>query len=299
MINAQITSMHSVWGDEPSYWCSNISDGGWAEVDRAAAEAGRPNIPIGIHIFNETLVKQFKRWSNASGANFLAQHSQLWAWHMFNVSHVDDSDPSKLTVHFDKGGSQGGRNWQCTGANNKLTDCNGDDKKLRSGAWYVEGVLEELDVQSEFYYDSERKLLHFYPEQTSCNSLGDSKVASVEKKLANSPHCIPDLIATNLKTLIKLEGTMDNPLMGVQLIGLGFRDSRKTYMEQWGVPSGGDWALYRGGALFLEGTENTTISNCHFNRLDGNAIMLSSYNRHAHITESEFAWIGDGEHLFV
>jgi len=31
----------TVWGDQPSYWCGNASAGGWAEVDKAAALAGR------------------------------------------------------------------------------------------------------------------------------------------------------------------------------------------------------------------------------------------------------------------
>mmetsp|Transcript_19072 Transcript_19072/g.35127 ORF Transcript_19072/g.35127 Transcript_19072/m.35127 type:complete len:425 (+) Transcript_19072:873-2147(+) len=284
-------SCASVWGEEPSYWCSNISAGGWAFVDKAAAEAGRPNIPMGITIYNETLVKRFTtKWNakrnNPRGAVFHVAHTQRWAWHMFNVSHIDESDyPSKITVYFDKGGSQGGRNWQCIdGSTNKLSDCNGDNKKLSSGEWYVEGLFAELDAEEEFFYDGQSKLLYFYPNHTAslCNN-------------AKSSHCIPDLVATNLKTLLKLEGHKDdNPLQGVQLIGLGFRDAAKTYMEQWGVPSGGDWALHRGGAVHLHGTENVTISDCLFSRLDGNAIMLSGYNRYATVTRSEFSWIGDG-----
>ena len=38
------------------------------------------------------------------------------------------------------------------------------------------------------------------------------------------------------------------PAKDITLRGLGFRDARKTYMDPWGVPSGGDWALHRGGA---------------------------------------------------
>lgn len=46
-------------------------------------------------------------------------------------------------------------------------------------------------------------------------------------------------------------------------------------MERFGVPSGGDWSLYRGGALHLEGTENVTLQDGLYKRLDGNAIFLS------------------------
>lgn len=36
-----------IWGNNgKSYWCSNISDGGWAEVDRECAITGQMQIPI-------------------------------------------------------------------------------------------------------------------------------------------------------------------------------------------------------------------------------------------------------------
>jgi len=73
-------SCASVWGDESSYWCSNISAGGWAEVDVYAAEAGRPNIPVGIKIYNTTLVERFSKWNitKVRGAILHAQHTQSW-----------------------------------------------------------------------------------------------------------------------------------------------------------------------------------------------------------------------------
>jgi len=284
-------SCASVWGDEPSYWCSNISAGGWAEVDQYAAKAGRPNIPVGITIYNTLLVERFSKWNEtkARGAILHVQHTQGWAIHMFNISHIITSTPDELTIHFDKGGSQGGRNWQCLDDNHRLSDCNGENKILHSGAWYVEGIYDELDKEGEFYYDKDKKLLYFYPNSTSCEG---EEFTSLARK-SKSTNCIPDLIATNLKTLIKFDGTKE-PVKGVTLQNLGFREAGKTYMEQWSAPSGGDWALYRGGAVHLEGTENVTISDCHFRRLDGNAVMISGYNRYAHITKSEFSWIGDG-----
>jgi hypothetical protein len=51
-------------------------------------------------------------------------------------------------------------------------------------------------------------------------------------------------------------------------------------MDPHGVPSGGDWALQRTGALFFEGTEQLSVSDCLFIRLDGNALFLSGYNRY-------------------
>ena len=54
----------------------------------------------------------------------------------------------------------------------------------------------------------------------------------------------------------------------------------------------GDWALDRIGAVFLEGTEDVKFDNCTFERLDGNAVMVSGYNRRATVSNSDFAYIG-------
>ena len=71
----------TVWGDEPSYWCSNVSAGGWAEVDKAAALAGRMNIPRGMillknnsrisgtinDIADDSIFERIQGWSNPKG----------------------------------------------------------------------------------------------------------------------------------------------------------------------------------------------------------------------------------------
>ena len=63
-------------------------------------------------------------------------------------------------------------------------------------------------------------------------------------------------------------------------------------MERHAVPSAGDWALDRFSAVFLQGTEGVTITNCTFTRLDGNAVMVSGYNRNATVSHSDFSFIG-------
>ena len=63
-------------------------------------------------------------------------------------------------------------------------------------------------------------------------------------------------------------------------------------MEDHGVPSGGDWALDRFGAIFLQGTELIHFQNCTFDRLDGNGIMISGYNRNTTIINNDFQYIG-------
>ena len=47
------------------------------------------------------------------------------------------------------------------------------------------------------------------------------------------------------------------------------------------------------GALLLEGTEDALIADCLFERIDGNAVFLSGYNRRAQVLRNEFALLGN------
>jgi hypothetical protein len=42
----------------------------------------------------------------------------------------------------------------------------------------------------------------------------------------------------------------------------------------------------------MQGTEGVKFSSCQFERLDGNAVMVSGYNRNATVTGSDFEFIG-------
>ena len=294
----------TVWGDLPSYWCGNVSAGGWAEVDRAAALSGRMNIPVGMVLQSKShstdasssrgrysteesvdqFIKRVQQWSKPQGGIVHVSHTQGWAWHMFGIQSAD-SNRHTATIHFEPGGgSQGGRNWQCKDREGHLSDCNGNDKKLAGGDWYVEGIFEELDAEGEFYYDQDQKLLFFIPKDDCSDSRGAD----------DSITCIPDLVATDLQTLIKIEGQYGDPVKNIEMRGLGFRDAEKTYLEQWHAPSGGDWSLHRGGAIHLEGAEHVTVLDSYFHRLDGNAVFLGGYSHKTKIARCDFAWIGNG-----
>ena len=96
-----------------------------------------------------------------------------------------------------------------------------------------------------------------------------------------------------LQQLIATTGTQSSPVEGLSITNVNFRDSSAVYEEQWEVPSGGDWALHRSAAVFLQGTKDAHISGGVFKRLDGNAIMLNGYNRGCVIEKNEFVYIAD------
>jgi hypothetical protein len=51
-------------------------------------------------------------------------------------------------------------------------------------------------------------------------------------------------------------------------------------------------ALERIGSVFLQNTEDATITGCEFTRIGGNGVMISAYNQRTTVSHSEFAWMG-------
>jgi len=179
-----------------------------------------------------------------------------WASWMFSVGNVSESG-GNFTFYFDKGGFQGGR-----GADG-------------GGEIFVENVLEELDAPDEWYFDEATQELTWF-----FNASGGTPPPST-------------FDVTSLQSLVRVVGTAAAPVRGVTFAGVGLRDTAIAYLEPHGMPSGGDWALRRDAAVFVEGAEDFALDGCVLERLDGNAVVLSGYNRRAQVTRNEFAWIGD------
>ena len=131
-------------------------------------------------------------------------------------------------------------------------------------------------MPKQYYYSPEAQQLYVYYNGTGAPPGGGG-----------------EFVATNLQTLISMQGTLARPVQNVTLAGIHFRDAAQSFMQPHGVPSCGDWALQRAAAIFVEGTEDSLVDNCSFTRMDGNGLMLSRYNRRAVVSNCEFAWIGD------
>jgi hypothetical protein len=270
----------AVWGNAPNYWCSNASNGGWAELERECAVTGQIQIPNGL-TYNETstigqklnsYLRNNSEPSLAVGGIIHAWHSQSWAMHMFEIEQHD----ANASLYFTPGsGSQGARNWcrcdQCGYAAHwcgQYQDPPWNDTRLISGTWMLENVLPELDFPGEYYWDPVQQLLYVYP---------------------NSTDTWDDLHFAVLENLVVVDGAIS-----ITLQDIGFRHSAATYMSrEWSPPSGGDWSMHRGGAVWIRNSENITIDSCLFTRLDGTGIFLSNYTRYISIQHSEFAWMGE------
>jgi hypothetical protein len=262
----------NLWGpNAASYWCSNASAGGWAEVDQECAATGQMQILIAMdYNRSDKIGQQIDGWNHTKDAFVFAWHSQSWSMHMFEIELSQEGAISFVTGK----GRQGGRNWcrcdQCTYAGpgcgqNQHPPV--EDSRLISGMWLVENLLDEVDQPGEFYFDPLMKLLYLMPNATATPT---------------------DLRFAMLKTLIDNQDTSK-----ITMLGLDFCDSAATFMSDWSAPSGGDWALHRGRTLFLERVDNIEINHCISRRLDGNAIFLSRRTRDVQIYRNTFEWLGE------
>ena len=128
----------------------------------------------------------------------------------------------------------------------------------------------------------------------SGSSSGSSSGGSGAGEQQQGDDLLPtDFEATRLAQLLRIRGSQSAPVVGVQLLGLRFVDAAATFLAPHGIPSGGDWALHRGGSLVIEGTRGTLVEGCAFERVDGTAVLISGYNRNVTVQRSSFAWVGE------
>ena len=196
--------------------------------------------------------------------------------------------PVGTIVHAMHSGEWGDFHYQITKLNNDGTvEFNGGHQNNRPSKMHdsyrmVENVFEELDSPGEWFLDKEKKLLYYWPAVDL-----DLKMAVVE--------------GTELEHLVEIIGTEINPVENVSISGIKFEHTKRTFMEDYEPLLRSDWTIYRGGAVYIEGTENVSLENCEFSNLGGNVIFVSKYNRnvkiegnHIHDTgASAISFVGD------
>ncbi|WP_143308850.1 PDZ domain-containing protein [Chitinophaga vietnamensis] len=126
---------------------------------------------------------------------------------------------------------------------------------------FVENIFEELDAPHEWYYDAAHKILYYKP------------AAGLDLKKAT-------VTVSRHKEVIVLKGSAAAPVKNVSIEGLRFAHTAPTFMDTREPLLRSDWAIYRGGAILLDGAAYCTIHDCEFDHNGGNAIFLSNYNRH-------------------
>ncbi len=146
----------------------------------------------------------------------------------------------------------------------------------------VENVFEELDAPGEWYHNSKTNTLYYMPVDGV-----DLDAAKVE--------------VVRLRHLVEFQGSETNPVKHITLQGFVVRHAARTFMDTKEALLRSDWAIYRGGAFMLTGTEHIQILDTEFDQVGGNAVFVNNYNRsvlvkgcHIHDTgASGVCFVGD------
>lgn len=146
----------------------------------------------------------------------------------------------------------------------------------------VENIFEELDAPGEWFHDAKTSTLYYKPKPGI--DLSGVKVEVVR-----------------LRHLVEFQGSESSPVRFITLQGFKVRHAARTFMDCKEQLLRSDWAIYRGGAFMLTGTEDVNILDCEFDQVGGNAVLVNNYNRrvlvkgcHIHDTgASGVCFVGD------
>jgi len=206
-----------------------------------------------------------KTWAHPETGIVHGFQSHNWGNMQYNIKSVQKE---KNRINLNEGG------WQ-------LQRTHGIGGKGKKASYYfIENIFEELDVPGEWFLDVETHTLYYYPMQGV--QLSDLKIE------------VP-VIAD----IIQLKGTKDSPVKNIQFKGFHFTQTNYTFMEAYEPVARGDWAIHRGGTIFMEGTENLLIEDCNFEYVGGNGVFMSAYNRKNKVSGCRFVHTGESAVCFV
>ena len=202
------------------------------------------------------------------GAVAHVMHGEGWGGWMFAIDNVTlNAAGNETTIAFAYGGYQEARG-----------------SGIGSNAMYVENVLAEIDAPGEWFFDAEASLLYLLPNM----SLPELRAATLAMPVLDS--------------VIVVNGSQSAPgayAAGISFAGFTVTQTRSTFLEQAEVPSGGDWTVHRGAALFVQDAERVTVAGLRFDQVGGNALMFSNHVVDSAVADCDFRWSGDSAILML
>ncbi|MGB2807421.1 MAG: PDZ domain-containing protein [Sedimentisphaerales bacterium] len=176
------------------------------------------------------------------------------------------SDPAGGFIHAMHRHRWGGYHYRITGKkpDNTITYEGGWQNNRKMGMHaehrFVENIFEELDTAGEWFHDTKTSTLYYYPTKGT-----DLENVTIE--------------IVRLRHLVEFRGSQENPVRFITLQCLTFRHTARTFMDTKEPLLRSDWAIYRGGAVLFNGTEDCGIENSTFDQVGGNAVFVNNYNR--------------------
>jgi len=239
------------------FWAWNATAVNWTTGSFWGVQPGPPGGGTaqmpGGMVAGNDTIPRMSLWTNWKNAYVHAFHDSYWGNWIYQLQDINASDG---TIAFLKGGTQEARG---SGKGDYL---------------YYENIQSELDNAGEWFFDEDTSLLFYVANGTEAPS-------------------VDGWIAAQMDNLISILGDTGVPAVDIELAGISFMHTLTTFLENFTVPSGGDWSFHDGGAIRISGTENIIIRDSLFSNIGGTGIMISGYNRDALIEGNEFVYLGE------
>jgi len=156
--------------------------------------------------------------------------------------------------------------------------------------YFVENIFEELDAPGEFFLQTAQPGHQLGPILFLIPPTGVSLDHDAPIRMEAAVH----------PRVVQLRGSNDVTFAhDIVLRDVHIVHSAPTYMADYEMPSGGDWSLHRGGAVFLDGTEDVVVQNVTVDQAGGNGIFLSNHAWRTNLTDNTIAHAGDSAILLV
>eukprot|EP01048_Picozoa_sp_COSAG05_P019444 COSAG05_NODE_3046_length_2387_cov_1.999563_3_plen_218_part_00 len=165
--------------------------------------------------------------------------------------------------------------WQRGGWHINTHEFPNGDKPHGGGRFFVEGVREEMDAAFEWFLDAKQRTV----EIVAPSGL-DMDHANVVAPLVEQP--FEHVRSTN-----------------VHIKGLNITHTAAQYMFPYDNPSRGDWTIYRGGAVYYEDSSNCSVTDCVFDQVGSNGVMVNERNSLINVERSRFISAGASGVAFV
>ncbi|MDF7824775.1 right-handed parallel beta-helix repeat-containing protein [Pontiellaceae bacterium B12227] len=239
-------------------------------------------------LFINGLNQRMARYPNYDPAKKAEPYQGFSAQAFSNERAAGWADPAGGYIHAMHRSGWGGYHYLITGkdASGKVTYEGGWQNNRQMGMHkdhrMVENIFEELDAPGEWFHNAKNSTLYYKPEAGT-----DLNAATVE--------------VVRLRHLVEFQGSEKKPVKFIAMQGFKVRHAARTFMDCKEPLLRSDWAIYRGGAFLLTGTEYIRILDMEFDQVGGNAVFVNNYNRnvlvrgcHIHDTgASGVCFVGD------
>ncbi len=153
-----------------------------------------------------------------------------------------------------------------------LIDCDDSDVDLGEGArYYIEGMLELLDAEGEFHYDSDEKMLYYMPYGNK------------------NPNTECTVYAPKVTELINITGKSLTPVNNIVFENISFEKTNFLgHIKSWQNINSG-WDI---GAVTLDTTNDIKFLNCRFKNTGLSGLYIKGHSNYNYVYNCLFENIG-------